>query len=445
MPMKAYKVIFTAICCIMSLTALATDGKWTVDDCISYAIRHNYNLKNRRLDTSIARADVVSAYGDFLPSVSAAGKSGRRFGRSVDPVTNQYTSESFWENTIGLNVSLPIFEGLTRINRIKFARLNKAISRLAEKAAENSLALEVAEAYYRYYYDIKVHELAVEQRRLGERYYEKMSEYVGLGLRPRSDIQELRARLQADIYQERVKADNCLFSLSALKELMGMDESDTLTVKPHIMLDSITRPDVVLSDLYESAGALLPEYNIMKMKEKASHTAASIATGALFPSVRMELNLNTGYYTARNNNGLTPSIGAQLGNNLNRYIGISVSLPLFDRLSIYKDIQKEKMRMQQVRNENERLRLLISKDIHDTYISAQTAAEESMLAKQQLAAATVAWQKSEEKWNEGIISGFELMESRNLYMQARVETVRTNLQYQLRKKVIHFYLTGSFL
>lgn len=442
--MRTRCVILSVLCCMTSLTA-KSDDNWTVDDCINYAITHNYALQNKRLDTRIAVADIQSAYGDFLPSVNATGKSGRRFGRSVDPVNNQYTSETFWENTIGLNVSLPIFEGLTRINRLKFARLNKEISRFAEKAAENSLALEVAEAYYRYCFDTKVYELAVEQRRLGERYYEKMIEYVVLGLRPRSDIQELKARLQADIYQERVKSDNCVISLSALKELMGMDESYQLTTNHDHTLDSVTHQSILLTDLYESARSYLPEYQIMKMKDKASHTAASIAAGALYPSVRIEYNVNTGYYTARDHNGITPSFGNQLSNNLNRYVGICVSVPLFDGLSRYKNIQKEKIRLQQVKNDNERQQLSMSKDIYDTYISAQTAVEEWKLAKEQLEAASAAWHKSEEKWNEGLISGFELIESRNLYMQARVESIRTSLQYLLRKKMIHFYQTGSFL
>ena len=438
-------VVLLAFCCVASLAAKAGDA-WSVDDCISYAIEHNYGLRNKRLDTGMAGADVVSAYGDFLPSVTVAGRAGRRLGRSVDPATNQYTSESFWENAVGRNVSLPIFNWLTRLNRLKFDLLNKAISGFAEKVAENDLALEVAEAYYRCCFDAEVYELAVEQRQLGERYYEKMSEYVGLGLRPRSDIQELRARLQADIYQERVKADNSLFSLSALKELMGMEVADTLTLcRETESFEPIAVHDVVLSGLYESARACLPEYQIMEMRHEASRRAVSIAAGAISPSVKLELDINTGYYTARDRNGVMPSFRTQLSDNLNRYVGVSVSVPLFDGLSRYKNIQKEKMRLQQVSNENERQRLLLTRDIYDTYISAQTAAEEWSLANEQLGAASAAWHKSEEKWHEGLISGFELMESRNLYMQARVEAVRTSLQYMLRKKMIRFYQTGSFL
>src|SRR5699024_10519613 len=126
---------------------------WTEDECMKYAIDHNPRIRNKRLDTKIAHTDVVTAYGDFLPSINTTGALGRRFGRSIDPQTNQYTSESFLESTIGLTVSLPIFEGYSRINKLQFYKLNKRINVLSSKVEENNLTFEVLEAFYRYCFD----------------------------------------------------------------------------------------------------------------------------------------------------------------------------------------------------------------------------------------------------------------------------------------------------
>ena len=53
--------------------------------------------------------------------------------------------------------------------------------------------------------------------------------------------------------------------------------------------------------------------------------------------------------------------------------------------------------------------------------------------------------ESEEKWEEGMISVFELMEKRNLYILAKAELSRTCLQYELKSRTVDFYRTGSFL
>ena len=86
------------------------------------------------------------------------------------------------------------------------------------------------DAFFRLCFDEKMYRLAVEQRKLSERYQEQMLEYVDLGMRSPSDLQEVKARLQSDIYQETVRANGCRLSLLALKELLNMRDADTLTI-----------------------------------------------------------------------------------------------------------------------------------------------------------------------------------------------------------------------
>ena len=135
---------------------------------------------------------------------------------------------------MGLNVSLPVFDGFTRVNRLQFRKLNKQIGGLTEQIEENRIAFEVMDAFYRLCFDKKMYELAVEQRKLSERYHDQMLEYVDLGMRSSSDLQEVKARLQSDIYQETVKANGCRLSLLALKELLNMRDTDTPVSYTHL-------------------------------------------------------------------------------------------------------------------------------------------------------------------------------------------------------------------
>ena len=54
----------------------------------------------------------------FLPRVSVSAEAGRNFGRSIDPNTNGYTNDTFDEGTVGLDMTLSLFEGFTRIMHI---------------------------------------------------------------------------------------------------------------------------------------------------------------------------------------------------------------------------------------------------------------------------------------------------------------------------------------
>jgi len=226
---------------------LRAQSGWTVDDCMRYAVEQNYRVRNSRLDTRIAGEDLTAAYGDFLPSVSATGALGKRLGRSVDPKTNLYTSSSFLESTMGLNVSLPVFDGFTRVNRLQFRKLNKQIGGLTEQIEENRIAFEVMDAFYRLCFDKKMYELAVEQRKLSERYHEQMLEYVDLGMRSPSDLQEVKARLdRGDQWVIRFRMPE--------NETVAMDD----LIRGHVEVNTSTLDDKVL---YKSADAL-PTYHL---------------------------------------------------------------------------------------------------------------------------------------------------------------------------------------
>ncbi|MDE6452335.1 MAG: TolC family protein, partial [Odoribacter sp.] len=314
-PIRQSLSILLSICCSVAPKMNKAQSGWTEDECMQYAIRHNLRIRNKQLDTKIANVDIVTAYGNFLPSINTIGTLGRQFGHSIDPRTNQYTSESFWESTMNLNISLPIFEGFSRFHKLQFYKLNKRINALLSKVEENNLAFAVLEAFYRHCFDKEMHQLATEQRKLSEYYCEQMIAYVDLGLRSHADLQEVKARLQSDIYQETMKSNSSQLSLLTLKELMNMKDTDTLSV---VMADPKMDASYPLSlnELCSTSESTLSEFQVMEMKEKASRKSLSVANGSFYPSIRMEFNLNTGYYDTEKNKFGTPiPFREQLTNN----------------------------------------------------------------------------------------------------------------------------------
>ena len=184
----------------------------------------------------------------------------------------------------------------------------------------------------------------------------------------------------------------------------------------------------------------------MRLRERVSRKSLALASGAFFPSVKAEFSLYSGYYdTGRDEQGGGVPMKEQLKNNMNKYIGVSVSLPLFSGLSRLTGVRKERFRLRRIQNENEQQRLGLYKEIDDACLSLRAAIEEHGLALEQLRASSIMLKESEEKWEEGMISVFELMEKRNLYIMAKAELSRVRLQYALKRRLVEFYRTGSFV
>lgn len=434
---------------ILSCLFQKSEGQevWSLDECIRQGIERNLGVKNSQLDSRIAREDQLGAIGDFLPQVSASGDWGKRFGRSIDPENNMYTSSAFIESNLGMNVSLPLFKGFTRINQLKFARLNRQISVQDARIRENDVAYAVMDAFYKLRFEQKMAHLATEQRRLSERYLEQMVEFVDLGMRSSSELQEVKARLQSDCYQETVRNNNVVSANLYLKELLNLKGKDSLRIAYE--QDETTLPPVEIDpvdEVYEQSEGSLPQFQAMRLRERAARKSVAIAAGKFSPTISADFSLYSGYYDTRKNEaGEIIPFGEQLRNNQNKYIGLRFSFPLFTGLSRFTSVRKERLRLKKARNDASQQELTLYAEIEDACNSLRSAIEEHRHAVEVLAAERLSLDENQQKWEEGLISVFELMEKRNRFITAKAELVRTRLQFDLKYRTIRFYRDGSFL
>ena len=82
--------------CLCSLAATAQEA-WDIDRCMAYAVEHNRTVKQRKLESDNYK---IEAIGQFLPGVSGSVSAQYSYGRSVDPGTNTYISQSHLHLTI---------------------------------------------------------------------------------------------------------------------------------------------------------------------------------------------------------------------------------------------------------------------------------------------------------------------------------------------------------
>ena len=150
-----------------------------------------------------------------------------------------------------MDITLSLFEGFARINRLRYTHWTKKEKEWDHLAKKNDLAYRVAEAYYKAVLDKKLSELAAEQLRLGERYLKQTEAFVELGLKSLSDLQEVKARHQGDVFRERMYEKNRQMSFLYLKEILGMKEGDVLSVSLSVSEDTLLlMPQVEVEEVY---------------------------------------------------------------------------------------------------------------------------------------------------------------------------------------------------
>ena len=403
------------------------------------AYKQNPAVRNGVIGIKETKADYIASVGAFLPHIVVNAETGKRFGRSLDPDTNGYTSESFEEGTVGLDMTLSLFEGFSRINQVRFRKMNKERSEWELKEKQNELAYQVTDAYYKLILERKLLDLALEQSRLSERYLKQTEVFVELGLKSASDLQEVKARREGDIYRYQSRGNSSRIALLHLKQLMNIQPGDTLAI-----LDTITASQVppysvsTVETLYAQSIEILPSIRMIDLKQKAAHKEYAIAGGAFSPSVFARFTVGSNYYN-------TAFSARQLRDNIGKYVGVGISFPLLSGLQRLTNQRKLKLNMYRLKNEEELEKQQLYTDIEQTLLSLHTGYSEHQQALSQLDAETLVLKESERKWEEGLISVFQLMEARNRFIAAKAELVRVRLQIEMMMKLEKYYRQGTFL
>ncbi len=104
--MKRIYLIISLLIAIGLQEISAQVKKWTLEDCINYAVTNNIGLKRQKLLTETNDVNLLTAKMNILPSLNMGSSANIQYGRSVDPISNGIT---FIQNfTNGYNINLQI-------------------------------------------------------------------------------------------------------------------------------------------------------------------------------------------------------------------------------------------------------------------------------------------------------------------------------------------------
>ena len=174
-----------AIC----ISTNAQTKKWTLKECVEYAIENNIQIKQTALDTLISIENIRSAKGNFLPSVNASASQNYNFGSFIGQDGRRISRDSRG-NSFGLNTGVMVFNGFQNTNFYKQSKLGLETSQLQLDILKDNISLNVVNAYLNILLNKEGLKIADEQINLSQSQANQMQELVDSGVRPRADVLE---------------------------------------------------------------------------------------------------------------------------------------------------------------------------------------------------------------------------------------------------------------
>lgn len=410
---------------------------WTVDSCMQYAASHSHTVRQQQYALDNNRVAKTQAIGAFLPSVYGSVSGQMNFGRAIDPETNTYTNVSTLYNGYGLQASLDIFDGLQRYNELRMAKANVAMGRSAVQAEKDDVALKVYKAYMDLVYCQGTVEQTLKKRDESQALLHQTEVMAEVGQKSDADVAQMRATLAADEYELTHMQSQTTKAMLALKQLMNYPADSALTIHQPTFEQELQPID---TPLQIAAYAATSNPRILKAQQgvEAARYSLRAARGALLPSLSLSGGVSTSFYRNMDKGGHA-SFSQQFKNNAGEYIGLSLSIPIFNRLATSSTIRRRKIALDQARENLEYEQSELQRIIIEAASDVENSTKEVTKMQEQVEADSLAAYLTTRKYEEGLASSIDVKTAAVTLLQSRVKLLQSQLTMAYNKKLLAYY------
>lgn len=437
------KKITIIICCLLVYMSkgLAQDSlkqihQWTLQECLDYAKQNNIQLNNLRLTEKSTEQDLLLSKAARQPNLNGSVTQSFTNSKNANPVIGGFQTQSSFAGNYSLNSSLTIYNGGYINNDIKQKDLLQQSAGLNVDQTQNDISLQVTQAFLNillskeniiYLQDL-VNTSQAQQLQGQQRF--------DAGSIAKKDLVQLQAQTANDKYT-LVTAQNAL-------------RQNTLTLKQLLQLPSdttfeIQAPDTLIAkqmyaSLSEAQSAALqtrPEVKNSMLGIDIAQLDLEKARAGLRPTLSLGGSLSTGYSDNQSTKYFT-----QLDNNFFQRVGLTLSIPIFNNRITKTNVEKAKISIDQAKLSLKDTKTVLSQAVEQAYINVLNAQSQYDAALEELKAAQESYRIANEQLKLGAIATVDLIQQKNLYVQAMQSYVQAKYNAVLYVKIYEFY-TGQ--
>jgi outer membrane protein len=408
-----------------------------LESCMRYAVENSYKTARAATELENAKKDYTGAVLAHLPSVGGSIGVNSNFGRGIDPATNNYVNTTTFSNSVGLSAGMPVFNGLRYLNQTRSAKIaqlrgEEQLRQTRDRVAEETM-LAYAEVVY-YTELLELYQKRIENYKMEER---RMARLFELGGGSSADLAQIRATLASEEYTAIAAKNNMEISIVKLKDCMNFPLEERLVIVTQI---EKTEPfgegknsiEVIDYALQAHPTAIIGQRNLELQRRTLAFTR-----GAYYPSVSLFGGVSTGYFTATASK-YDPYL-TQFKTNLGEWLGVSVSVPIFDGLNYRLRVSKAKNDFKQAQRDYDETLRTLSSEIRQAMLELEAFESQWHQAQKNVEYQQIANQANKRKYEDGTLSIIELQTSDNYLFLSEIELRNAYLRYQIKIREVNYY------
>ena len=454
--MKAKHTFFILMMFLGALNHVKAQDTITMDlkACMRYAVEHSSKMRIQQADNCDAQIDRRDAIlAAFTPEISGSTYAYANFGRSIDPETNTYIRTTSFHNGYSLSSGIVLFNGFQAVNNLKITKTAQQMGFTKEQQLEDQICLATMEAYCNVLYYTELEKALVAQVATAEKSVQLATRQEQLGQKSHADVVQMQSDLAERQYQLTTCRNNLNNAMITLKDVMFWSIEEPLKIDDLDVgmsqiplskgvggLDSPTDRTDEIERLVEFAKTNMPSVLLAEGTMKNARLALKTARWQLLPTLSLYGGWSSSFFTYPGMEGYVPTpYFDQLKNNGGEYIQVSLSIPIFDRLSKHSNIAKRKNAFDRAQADYEQTLQTVEAEVRRAIADRDGSADALCQAATRADLQSEAFALNTKRFEQGLISSIEYQTASNNYLNALAEHLNARLQYFIKNSVVNYY------
>ncbi|GHT53734.1 transporter [Bacteroidia bacterium] len=426
--MKRVGLFFIAGLVVVSTAnaeAVADTLRMSLADCIEYAIGNNYGRAGVKLNEDAKKIAFEQSKMERLPDVSATVNEG---------VGHTSGTDAAWNGSYDVSANVVLFQGGQISATIKQNRLSLEQSAHKTKQYDNELIIRVLQTFLT---AIGNDELLKYRQALLTASEEQLNQ--GRVRRQAGEILEsdfllLEAQWVSDRNEVATAIINKDNNLLEMKNLLAINLLQPLTlIYPDDALIEAMTVMPALDAFMEQAVNTLPDFRISDYEVEIAETGLKIARSAYYPRLSLGGSIGTRHDTFSN-------YGTQLSDRFNQQVGLTVSIPIYDKSKTKSNVRRSAIALQQTQLENKQTTQNLQQTLLTEYSNTAIAEKQFETDRVKQNAYSQSFEAYRAKFNAGAITAVELLQQQNNYINALNDYIRSKYGFLLKRRVLDVYM-----
>ena len=433
---------------LMILTAIPSFGqttgkKWTLQECIDYALQNNIQLKKSQIQRLSAEEDILQSKAALQPSMSASTSQNvvyRPFisaGQST--VANGYVQSSidkvYYSGNYGVNANWTVWNGNRNKNTIKLNELTAQQAQVDSVTTARSIEERIVQLYVQILYTteaIGVSKQSLETSKLNE---QRGTVMVEVGKMSRADLSQLTAQRAQDEYNIVAAESNVKNYKFQLKQLLELTDAADFDVAIPSYTDAQALEEIpALYKVYADALDNRPEIKSALIAIESSDVNMDIARAGKSPTLGLSGGFSTNT-TSMSKEGW----GYQLKSNLDFSVGATLSIPILDNRQTKTAINKARLQRESSLLDLKDKQKTLYNTIETYWIDATTNQSKFKAAKVATESQAASYELLSEQFRLGLKNIVELMTGKTNLVQAQQNELESKYMTILNIYMLKFY------